>query len=65
MPCELREWPVCARCGWPIGVYERLWFVAPEIGAEATSWLRLRHGAVPMGSLWHAACAEADGIPGG
>ena len=62
---ELRNWPVCPGCGEPIGVYERLWYVAPQIGAEPTSWLQPRPCALPMGALWHATCAEADGIPGG
>ena len=34
----------------------------PEVGALRTSWLRLPAGA---GELWHAECAEADGIDGG
>ena len=55
----------CSGCGEPIGVYERLWHVAPQIGAEPTSWLQPRPCALAMGALWHATCAEADGIPGG
>lgn len=54
---ELRDWPVCPGCGKAIGVYEPLWHVAPQIGAELTSWLQQRLDVVSTGSLWHAACA--------
>lgn len=58
------ERPVCPGCREPIGVYEPIWRIAPRIGAEPTSWLalgeRYEHEA-----LWHAACAEAEGVDGG
>ena len=57
--------PSCPRCGEPIGAYEPIWRFAPHIGAEATSWLRVKELLGPRDSLWHAACAEADGVPGG
>ena len=58
--------PTCPGCGEPIGVYEPLWRVHPLLGAQPTSWMGLGPGA-PSSSeaLWHAACAEADGIEGG
>ena len=34
--------PACPGCGRPVGIYEPLWRVSPSIGAELTSWLRLR-----------------------
>ena len=55
---------LCPACGEPIGVYEPLWRVAPSIGADLTSWLELRV-THPSQSLWHADCAEAEGIDGG
>ena len=39
--------------------------MAPDIGAELSSWLRVRYLLGPRDTLWHAACAEADGVPGG
>jgi hypothetical protein len=48
----------------PIGIYEPLWRVSPSIGAELTSWLRLRDWH-PRESLWHVECAETEGIAGG
>jgi len=52
-------------CREQIGAYEPLWRLAPEIGAELTSWLSVRPLLGPLDTLWHAACAEADGVPGG
>jgi hypothetical protein len=57
--------PTCPRCGERIGAYEPVWRFAPHIGAEATSWLRLMGLLGTHDSLWHAACAEADGVDGG
>ena len=57
--------PRCPACGEPIGAYERIWRIAPQIGAEPTSWLRVKDLLGPWDSLWHAACAEADGVAGG
>jgi hypothetical protein len=57
--------PVCPHCGAPIGAYEPVWRLAPHIGAELTSWLRVKPLLGPLDTLWHAACAEADGVPGG
>ena len=57
--------PSCPHCGEPIGVYEPVWRVAPELGAELTSWLRVKPRLGPLDTLWHTACAEADGVPGG
>jgi hypothetical protein len=60
------EWPVCPGCGERIGAYEPLWRVHPTTGAERTSWLRLTAGDAPVhGTLWHAQCAEDEGIDGG
>jgi hypothetical protein len=60
------EQPVCVGCGEPIGVYEPLWRVDPRLGAEPTSWLRLPESAsTGIESLWHATCAEAEGVEGG
>jgi hypothetical protein len=56
--------PACPGCGMPIGIYEPLWRVSPSIGAELTSWLRLRDWH-PRESLWHVECAETEGIGGG
>ena len=55
-------WP-CMR-GEPIGAYEPGWRLAPDIGAEPTSWLRVKELLGPLDTLWHAACAEADGVAG-
>ena len=56
--------PACPHCGEPIGTYEPVWWIAPHIGAERTSWLHVADlGAA--GSLRHVACAEADGVDGG
>jgi hypothetical protein len=59
--------PLCDGCGRRIGVYEPVWHVAPAIGAERTSWLRLASAVAqpPHGALWHADCAEDAGVPGG
>ena len=58
------ERPLCPGCGLRVGVYEPIWRVAPNIGAEPTWWLHL--GArYPSESLWHAECAEGEGIDGG
>jgi hypothetical protein len=64
-PSSADDRPSCPRCGEPIGTYEPVWHVAPHIGAEPTSWLRVRDLLGPRDSLWHAACAEADGVDGG
>ena len=55
----------CPHCGEQIGAYEPLWRLAPDIGAEPTSWLRVKDLLGPWDSLWHATCAEADGVAGG
>ena len=57
--------PICPRCSEPIGVYEPVWRFAPHIGAERTSLLQVRPLLGPLDSLWHIACAEADGVDGG
>ena len=57
--------PLCPQCGEQIGAYEPVWRLAPGIGAEPTSWLRVKSLLGPLDTLWHAACAEADGVPGG
>ena len=56
--------PRCPGCGEPVGVYEPLWAITREAGAELTSWLEVNATATAV-ALWHAACAEGDGIPGG
>ena len=57
--------PTCPHCSEPIGVYEPIWRFAPLIGAERTSLLHVRRSLGPLDSLWHVACAEADGVDGG
>jgi hypothetical protein len=57
--------PRCPGCGEPIGVYEPLWMITPEAGAEPTSWLQVSPPSPAPGALWHASCAEEEGIPGG
>ena len=57
--------PRCPGCGEQIGAYEPLWRLAPDIGAEPTSWLRVKQLLGRLDTLWHAACAEAEGVPGG
>ena len=58
--------PLCPGCGEPIGVYEPLWVITREAGAELTSWLRFSASTTTAAKeLWHASCAEGDGIPGG
>jgi hypothetical protein len=57
--------PLCPACFEPIGAYEPVWHFSPHIGAERTSWLQVRGLLGPTDSLWHAACAEADGVDGG
>jgi len=57
--------PSCPACGEPIGAYEPVWWIGPLIEATETSWLNLLDALAPSESLWHAACAEADGIDGG
>lgn len=59
--------PLCPGCGRRIGVYEPIWHLARTVGAQRTSWLALARGPEPLldGILWHAECAERDGVPGG
>jgi hypothetical protein len=57
--------PCCPACGERIGAYEPVWRLAPHIGAEPTSWLCVKDLLGPLDTLWHAACAEDDGVPGG
>ena len=57
--------PVCPHCGERVGVYEPAWRIAPDVGAECTSWLRVRAQLGPTDVLWHVACAEAEGVDGG
>ena len=58
--------PLCPGCGERIGVYEPLWVITREAGAELTSWLQLSASATAAAAaLWHVSCAEGDGIPGG
>jgi len=59
------ERPVCPGCGQPLGVYEPLWRIAPDVGAERTSWLRLGMRDATLESLWHLGCAEDVGVDGG
>jgi hypothetical protein len=59
------ERPHCPGCGEPIGIYETLWRIAPDVGAERTSWLRLGPRDATLESLWHIACAETLGVEGG
>jgi hypothetical protein len=61
----LPERILCPGCGEPIGVYEPLWRIAPDIGAERTSWLRLGLLAATIETLWHMTCAETEGVTGG
>jgi hypothetical protein len=42
-----------------------LWRVAPDVGAERTSWLHLGPRDATLESLWHAGCAETFGVDGG
>ena len=57
--------PRCPECGEPIGAYEPVWRFGPRLGAELTSRLNLDGTWEPGDSLWHVACAEADGVEGG
>jgi hypothetical protein len=57
--------PVCPGCGEPLGTYEPLWRIAPDVGAERTSWLRLGPRDATLESLWHLDCAEDLGVEGG
>ena len=57
--------PACPQCGEPIGTYEPVWRFAPHIGGERTSWLGVRDQLGPRDTLWHAPCAESDGVDGG
>jgi hypothetical protein len=57
--------PSCPACGEPIGAYEPIWRIGPLTDAVRTSRLNLVHPPTPRESLWHAACAEADGVDGG
>lgn len=65
MPSSDAPRPRCPHCGEPIGAYEPVWWLAPLIGAERTSWLNLGAVLGPAESLWHAACAERAGVDGG
>lgn len=65
MPHGIPDRPLCPGCGQPIGVYEPLWRIAPEVGAERTNWLDRAATASGIEWLWHAACAEAEGVEGG
>jgi hypothetical protein len=65
MASRVTDRPTCPHCGEPIGAYEPLWRLGPDVGAELTSWLRIKQLVGPLDTLWHAACAEADGVPGG
>jgi hypothetical protein len=57
--------PLCPGCGEPVGVYEPLWAITREAGAELTSWLQISPSPTAAVALWHASCAEGHGIPGG
>jgi hypothetical protein len=57
--------PVCPGCGEPLGIYEALWRIAPDVGAERTSWLQLGMRDATLESLWHLNCAEGVGVEGG
>jgi hypothetical protein len=59
--------PLCPGCRRRIGVYEPIWHVATASGAQRTSWLALTGSGEQAleGVLWHAECAERDGVPGG
>jgi hypothetical protein len=65
MPSGASDRPTCPHCGERIGAYEPVWWLAPHVGAELTSWLRIKSLLSPLDMLWHAACAETDGVPGG
>ena len=65
MPSRSTDRRTCPHCGERIGTYEPVWRLAPEVGAELTSWLRIKPLLGPLDTLWHVACAEADGVPGG
>ena len=65
MQRAIGEVPFCPGCGKRIGVYEPIWRIAPDIGAEETSWLNLTASGTRIESLWHATCAEQEGVPGG
>jgi hypothetical protein len=57
--------PSCPHCGEPIGTYEAVWRLAPTVDPERTSWLNLGRPLRAGESLWHADCAERDGVDGG
>ena len=57
--------PQCPGCGDPIRVNQPLWMITREAGAELTSWLKLSASTPTPMALWHASCAEGEGIPGG
>jgi hypothetical protein len=42
-----------------------LWRIAPDVGAERTSWLRLGPRDATLETLWHLSCAEEFGVEGG
>jgi hypothetical protein len=56
--------PVCPGCGEPLGIYKALWRIAPDVGAERTSWLRLGTRDATLESLGHANCGEGFGVDG-
>jgi hypothetical protein len=64
MQRPMPERTLCPECGEPIGVYEPLWRIAPDIGAERTSWLRLSQRAATIETLRHMTCAETEGVTG-
>jgi hypothetical protein len=57
--------PSCPHCDEPIGVYEPVWWIGPLIEPSRTSLLARGRPPEPSESLWHAICAEAEGIDGG
>ena len=58
--------PSCPACGKPIGAYEPVLQVAPEVGVRRTSWSEIAHAVrSPLEMLWHVECAESAGLEGG
>ena len=64
-PVSRSDRPLCPHCGERVGAYEPVWRLAPHLGAERTSWLDARERMGASDTLWHAACAEGDGVDGG